>query len=99
MDTDFLLEIERRVSADGIIVIDQVEYEVDCRFARQRIRLRYSPDMKDIFIVASNGMLAPIRLFNNQENAVVKRKKSCFAKEMNDYELHRTVWPCIQPVP
>lgn len=42
---DFLLEIERRVSADSVIVIDQIEYEVDYRFARQRIRLRYSPDM------------------------------------------------------
>ena len=40
---DFLLEIERRVSADSVIVIDQIEYEVDYRFARQRIRLRYSP--------------------------------------------------------
>ena len=48
---NFLLEIERRVSADSVIVIDQVEYEVDYRFARQRIRLRYSPDMKEIFIV------------------------------------------------
>ena len=37
---NFLLEIERRVSADSVIVIDQIEYEVDCRFARQRIRLR-----------------------------------------------------------
>ncbi len=41
---NFLLEIERRVSADSVIVIDQIEYEVDYRFARQRIRLRYSPD-------------------------------------------------------
>lgn len=75
IDTDFLLELERRVSADCVIVIDQVEYEVDCRFARQRIRLRYSPDMKDIFIVGANGTLTPIRLLNKQENAAVKRKK------------------------
>ena len=40
IDKNFLLEIERRVSADSVIVIDQVEYEVDCRFAKQRIRLR-----------------------------------------------------------
>jgi hypothetical protein len=31
----FLLEIERRVSSDSVIVIDQVEYEVDFRFAKQ----------------------------------------------------------------
>lgn len=77
---DFLLEIERRVSADSVIVIDQTEYEVDYRFARQRIRLRYSPDMKDIFIVEPDGTLTPIRLLNKQENADVKREKILLCK-------------------
>ena len=75
IDKDFLLEIERRVSADCVIVIDQTEYEVDCRFARQRIRLRYSPDMKDIFVVETDGALTPIRLLNKTENALIKREK------------------------
>lgn len=72
---DFLLKIERRVSADCVIVIDQIEYEVDYRFARQRIRLRYSPDMKDIFVVETDGTLTPIRLLNKTENALIKREK------------------------
>lgn len=80
LHTDFLLEIERRVSSDSVIVIDQVEYEVDCRFARQRIRLRYSPDMKEIFLVEPDGTLTPIRLLNKQENASVKRKKVLLCK-------------------
>ena len=71
----FLLEVERRVSADSVIVIDQVEYEVDCRFAKQRITLRYSPDMEKICIVEADGTLTPIRLLNKQENASVKRDK------------------------
>lgn len=71
----FLLEIERRVSADGVLTIDQVEYEVDCRFARQRVTLRYSPDMEEIYVVESGGTLTPIRLLNKQENAFVKREK------------------------
>lgn len=75
IDKNFLLEIERRVSADCVIVIDQIEYEVDYRFARQRIRLRYSPDMKDIFVVETDGTLTPIRLLNKTENALVKREK------------------------
>jgi transposase InsO family protein len=75
IEHDFLLEIERRVSADCVISIDQVEYEVNCRFARQRIRLRYSPDMADIFIVESDGSLTPIHLLNKQENALIKREK------------------------
>lgn len=75
IDHHFLLEIERRVSADCVITIDHVEYEVDCRFAKQRIRLRYSPDMEEIFAVESDGTLTPIRLLNKQENAFVKREK------------------------
>ena len=80
LETDFLLEIDRRVSADSVIVIDQTEYEVDYRFARQRIRLRYSPDMKDIFILGADGSLSPIRLLNKQENANVKREKVLLCK-------------------
>lgn len=75
IDKNFLLEIERRVSADSVIVIDQIEYEVDYRFARQRVRLRYSPDMKEIFLVESDGTLTPIRLLNKTENALIKREK------------------------
>ena len=75
LDRDFLLEIERRVSADSVIVIDQVEYEVDFRFAKQRLRLRYSPDMKEIFIVEPDNSLAPVRLLNKQANADAKREK------------------------
>lgn len=71
----FLLEIERRVSSDCVISIDQVEYEVDYRFARQKIRLRYSPDMSEIYVVDTDEALTPIRLLNKQENAVIKREK------------------------
>jgi len=75
IDHAFLLEIERRVSADCVITIDQVEYEVDCRFAKQRITLRYTPAMDEIFIVESDGTLSPIRLLNKHENANIKRDK------------------------
>ncbi|MBE0472298.1 MAG: transposase [Methyloprofundus sp.] len=71
----FLLEIERRVSIDCVISIDQVAYEVDYRFAKQRVRLRYSPDMTSIFIVEHDGTFTPIRLLNKHENAFVKREK------------------------
>lgn len=80
IQTDFLLEIERRVSADSVIVIDQVEYEVDFRFAKQRIRLRYSPDMKEIFVVEADGRLTPIRLLNKQDNSHIKREKVMLCK-------------------
>ena len=75
IEQSFLLEIERRVSADSVIIIGHVEYEVDYRFAKQRITLRYTPDMKRIFVVENDGSLTPIRLLNKQENSMIKRDK------------------------
>ena len=75
IEKSFLLEIERRVSADSVIVINQIEYEVDCRFAKRRVKLRYSPDLEDIYIVEADGTLTPIRLLNKTENAFIKREK------------------------
>lgn len=75
IETDFLLEIERRVSADHVVVINKTEYEVHYRYAKQRIRLRYSPDMEHVFVVEPSGTLTPIRLLNKQDNAVVKRER------------------------
>lgn len=71
----FLLEAQRRVSADCVIVIGQVEYEVDCRFAKRRVTLRYTPDMEEVFVVEADGSLSPIRLLDKQGNASVKREK------------------------
>ena len=96
---DFLLEIERRVSADSVIVIDQINLEVDCRLHRRRLRLRYSRDMKEIFIVETDGMLTPIRLLNKTENALIKRKKYAYAKGTNDYGLHCKIRIGIQSFP
>lgn len=75
IENSFLLEIERRVSADSVIVIDQVEYEVDYRFAKQRITIRYTPDMENIYLVEADGSLSPVRILNKHENAVAKRDK------------------------
>ncbi len=75
IENSFLLEAQRRVSADSVIVIDQVEYEVDYRFAKRRITLRYTPDMDAVYVVEADGSLSHIRLLNKQENASVKREK------------------------
>ena len=85
IDGSFLLEIERRVSSGSVIAIEQTEYEVDCRFAKQRIKLRYSPGFKDIFIVEADGTLTPIRLLNKTENAFVKREKIHLCRD-NDFQ-------------
>lgn len=75
IDHSFLLEIERTVSADSVVVIDHTEYEVDYRFAKRRIRLRYSPDLSDIFVMEADNSLTAIKLLNKHENASLKREK------------------------
>ena len=75
IEKSFLLEIERRVSADSVVTIDQIEYETDCRFAKQRITLRYTPDMKEIYVVENDGTLTPVHLLNKHDNASIKRDK------------------------
>lgn len=73
----FLLEDERRVSPDCVVVIDKQQYEIHYRYAKQRIRFRYSPDMSTVFVVEADGTLTPVTLrpLNKQENASVKRER------------------------
>ncbi len=76
LDKSFLLEYERRVSADNVVMIDGTEYEVDYRYSKQRIILRYSPDLSKIYIAdKKTDELVPIKLLNKHENAVIKREK------------------------
>ena len=75
IETDFLFELERRVSPDSVVTIGNVEYEVPFRYAKQRIRLRYSPGMKEVYVAEESGELIPVSLLNKQENSHVKREK------------------------
>ena len=77
IEKSFLLELDRTVSADCVILINQVEYEVDYRFAKQRITIRFTPDLDEIYVVEANGTLSPIHLLNKHDNALVKRDKVC----------------------
>lgn len=75
--TSFLYEVERRVSSDNVIVIGKAQYEIHYRYAKQRIRLRYSPDMGTVYVVDPSGELTPVNLcpLNKQENAGIKRER------------------------
>ena len=76
IEKSFLLEIERRVSADSVVIIDETDYEVHYRYSKQRITLRYSPDLREVFIIDKHsGEMVPIRLLNKHENAKIKREK------------------------
>lgn len=73
----FLLETERRVSPDCVVVIDNTPYEIHYRYAKQRIRLRYSHDMSSVYVVEPSGGLTPVSLrpLDKQENSQVKRER------------------------
>jgi len=75
IDRSFMLEIQRRVSADSVIVINNVEYELDYRFAKRRVTLRYTPSMEEIYVVDDDSSLVPVRLLNKHENSITKREK------------------------
>jgi hypothetical protein len=76
IDQSFLLEYERRVSADNVVILNETEYEVDYRYSKQKITLRYSPDLSKIYVVDKNTEeLSEIKLLNKQENSKVKREK------------------------
>ena len=73
----FLYEVERRVSADNVVSINNGDYEIHYRYAKQRIRLRYSPDMEKVFVVEPSGDLTPVDLrpLDKHENADIKRNR------------------------
>jgi transposase InsO family protein len=77
LDLCFLYESERRVSPDSVVPINNEEYEIHYRYAKQRIRLRYSPDMSKSFVVEPSGNLVPVtlHLLNKHENANVRRER------------------------
>ena len=76
ISSSFLLEYKRRVSADNVIVLNEIEYEVPYRYSKQQILLRYAPDLSEVYVVDEHtGALAPIKLLNKHENAVIKREK------------------------
>lgn len=77
IENSFLYETTRRVSPDCVVTIGNSQYEIHYRYAKQRITLRYSPDMEKVFVVEPGGELTPVSLrpLNKQENANIKREQ------------------------
>lgn len=71
----FLLEEERTVSADNVITINSVEYEVSYKYSHQRLLLRYSPDLSKIYSVdRKTGEMEEIHLLDKRRNSQGYRK-------------------------
>ena len=76
IEKSFLLEYERRVSADNVIVLEGTEYEVPYIYSRKKITIRYSTDFSSVYVVdKTTGELTPIRLLNKHDNSHIKRTK------------------------
>ena len=76
IERDFVIEVERRVSPDSVIVINEKEYEVDFHYQGQKILIRYTPDLKNVYVVnKEDNSLTPITLLDKHSNSLVKREK------------------------
>ena len=82
IDKAFLLEIERKVSSDNVIVIEDKEYEVNYKYAGRKLLLRYSPDLSKIYVVNNDESLEEIHLLDKHSNSNVKRQKVMMTKDI-----------------
>ena len=73
IERSFLLEIDRHVSSDGVISINNVLYEVPYQFADKKVSLRHTPDMKEIYVISGDDLI-PITELNKHDNSKAKRK-------------------------
>lgn len=74
IEKTFLLETERRVSRDNVITLEDKEYEVNYKYAGQKLLLRYSPDLSKIYSVdRRNGELEEIKLLDKKANSTFHR--------------------------
>ena len=80
LDKAFLLEIDRVVSTDSVVIIDSTEYEVPFKYARQKIKLRYSADLSNVYVV-DNDKLEKISLLDKKANSKIKRKQPIYNLE------------------
>lgn len=75
----FYLEKECKVSADNVIILDKQQYEVPYIYSKQLIKIRYSYDLKDVFVV--NNSLLEINLVDKIANSKVKREKVKYSED------------------
>lgn len=81
IEKSFLLEIERKVSIDCVIQIDNIDFEVPQKYSKKKIKIRYSNDYKNCYVVNPNGGLDKIELLDKKANAQIKRKQPIFNTE------------------
>lgn len=83
IEESFLLEIDRKVSADNVIQIDNIEFEVPYIYSNKKIKIRYSADYSKCYVVNPNNDLKEIKLLDKVANSKAKREKPKFNTEDN----------------
>lgn len=82
IEKSFLLEIERKVSADCIVMIDNQEYEVDSKYTNRRLTIRYSSDLNEVYAYEKEtDEYEKIHLVDKHSNSKIKRKVKMAGKE------------------
>ena len=81
LEKDFLFEIERRVSIDNIIVIDNKEYEVPAVYSSKKVRIKYL-DLKDGVFIIDGDKQIEIKPLDKKANA--KRVRISLQGEDNE---------------
>lgn len=81
LEKGFLFEIERRVSIDNIVVIDNKEYEAPAVYSSKKVRIRYL-DPKDGVFIVDNDKQIEIKPLDKKANA--KRVRISLQGENNE---------------
>ena len=82
IEKSFLLEIERKVTADCIVMIDNQEYEVDSKYASRRLTIRYSSDLNEVYAYEKEtDEYEKIHPVDKHSNSKIKRKVKMAGKE------------------
>lgn len=81
LEKDFLFEIERRVSIDNIVVIDNKEYEVPAVYSSKKVRIKYLDPKDGVFIIDGDKQIE-IKPLDKKANA--KRVRISLQGEDNE---------------
>ena len=82
IDMAFLVEVVRKVSNDSVIVLQGKNYEVNSLYRGLKLKIRYSPDLRKVFIIDDEtGEVTPLKLLDKHANATAKRRKVKFTEE------------------
>lgn len=81
IEKSFLIEVDRKVTADGLISLDTKEFEVPYQYQNKKIKVRYSPNYQTVYVVEPDNELTPIKIVDKVANSKIKRNKINFNTE------------------